>query len=148
MEIQPETWKERLMNVKRFERAISLPFSIDSYGNVASTKDQSKIWADRVRSVVGTTVGERLMRPDFGTSIPFATFSGRELVADITRQELFASFAKFLPALTLESVEISFNEDDHVYAEVRYTLPNQQEMTLSVGLAYISNNAPIYEEFL
>jgi hypothetical protein len=42
MEVQPETWKERLMNVKRFERAISLPFSIDSYGNVASTKTKAK----------------------------------------------------------------------------------------------------------
>jgi len=136
------------MNAKRFERAVSLPFSIDSYGNVASTKDQSKIWADRVRSVVGTTVGERIMRPGFGTNVPFATFNGRELVAETTRQELFASFAKFLPALTLETVEISFNEDDHVYAEVTYTLPNQQEMTLTVGLAYLSGDAPIYEEFL
>ena len=102
------------MNVKRFERAISLPFSIDSYGNVASTKDQSKIWADRVRSVVGTTVGERLMRPDFGTSIPFATFSGRELVAEITRQELFASF---------ESTKKQINEllDSELTEEKSYT---------------------------
>jgi phage baseplate assembly protein W len=133
---------------KSFERAISLPFSIDSYGNVSTTKDQSKIWADKVRSVVGTTVGERLMRSDFGTNIPYATFNGRELVAETTRQELFSSFAKFLPALTLEKVSVTFNENDHVYADVTYTLPNQQEMTLTVGLAYISGDAPIYEEFL
>lgn len=136
------------MDTKRYELAISLPFSIDSYGNVSSTKDQSKIWADRVRSVVGTTVGERLMRPNFGTNIPFATFNGRELVAEIARQELSASFSKFLPALTLESVSVRFTEDDHVYADVTYALPNQEEMTLSVGLAYISGNSPIYEEFL
>lgn len=130
------------------ERAISLPFSIDSYGNVASTKDQSKIWADKVRSVVGTTVGERIMRPNFGTNIPYATFNGKELVAEITKQELFSSFSKFLPSLTLLNVEVTVSEDSYVYAAVTYTLPNQEEMTMTVGLAYISGDAPIYEEFL
>ena len=131
-----------------FERAVSLPFSIDSYGNVASTKDQSKIWADKVRSVIGTTVGERIMRPDFGTNIPYATFNGKELVAEITKRELFSSFIKFLPALTLQDVVVTVSEDSYVYVDVTYTLPNQEEMTMTVGLAYISGNAPIYEEFL
>jgi phage baseplate assembly protein W len=130
------------------ERAVSLPFSIDSYGNVASTKDQSKIWADKVRTVVGTVVGERIMRPDFGTNIPYATFNGKELVAEITRQELFASFIKFLPALTLQTVEVTVSEDSYVYADVTYTLPNQEEVTMMVGIAYLSGNAPIYEESL
>lgn len=136
------------MVIQNFERTISLPFSIDSYGNVASTKDQSKIWADKVRSVIGTTVGERIMRPDFGTNIPYATFNGKELVAEITKQELFASFAKFLPALTLQNVQVTVSEDSYVYADVTYTLPNQEEMTMTVGLAYISGTAPIYEESL
>lgn len=133
---------------QHYERAISLPFSIDSYGNVSSTKDQSKIWADKVRSVVGTTVGERVMRPDFGTQIPFATFNGRQVVADATKRELYTAFAKFLPALTLQNVEVTFGEDDIVAADVTYALPNQEEVTLTVGLAYITGDAPIYEEFL
>lgn len=136
------------MVMQNSEKAISLPFSIDSYGNVASTKDQSKIWADKVRTVVGTTVGERIMRPDFGTNIPYATFSGRELVAEITRQELFSSFLKFLPALTLQNVEVTVSEDSYVYADVTYALPNQEEVTMTVGIAYLSGNAPIYEESL
>lgn len=131
-----------------FERAISLPFSIDSYGNVSSTKDQSKIWADKVRSVIGTTVGERIMRPNFGTNIPYSTFNGKELVAEITKQELFSSFSTFLPALRLENVNVTVSEDSYVYADITYTLPNREEMTMTVGLAYISGNAPIYEEFL
>jgi phage baseplate assembly protein W len=136
------------MAIGHFERAISLPFSIDSYGNVSSTKDQSKIWADKVRSVVGTSVNERVMRAEFGTKIPFATFNGRELVAEITRRELFSAFAKFLPALTLQEVSVSFGDDDQVIAEITYSLPNQQDITTTIGLAYISGNSPIYEEFL
>jgi len=130
------------------ERAISLPFSIDSYGNVSSTKDQNKMWADKVRTVVGTTLGERVMRPDFGTQIPYATFNGRQIVADATKRELFTAFAKFLPALTLQSVDVKFGEEDVVSADVTYALPNQEEVTITVGLAYIAGNAPIYEEFL
>lgn len=136
------------MAIQNSERSISLPFSIDSYGNVSSTKDQSKIWADKVRSVIGTTVGERIMRPDFGTNIPYATFDGKELVAEITKRELFVSFSKFLPALTLQNVEVTVSEDAYVYADVTYALPNQEEVTMTVGLAYISGNAPIYEESL
>jgi phage baseplate assembly protein W len=136
------------MASKHFERAISLPFSIDSYGNVSSTKDQSKIWADKVHSVVGTTFGERVMRSEFGTKIPFATFNGRQLVAEVTRRELFNAFAKFLPALTLQDVAVSFGDEDQVIAEITYSLPNQQDVTTTIGLAYISGNSPIYEEFL
>jgi phage baseplate assembly protein W len=136
------------MASKHFERAISLPFSIDSYGNVASTKDQSKIWADKVRSVIGTNVGERIMRAEFGTKVPFATFNGQQIVAEITRREIFAAFAKNLPALSLQNVSVSFGDEDQVIAEVTYSLPNQQEVTTTIGLAYISGNSPIYEEFL
>lgn len=136
------------MSSKHFERAISLPFTIDSYGNVASTKDQNKIWADKVRSVIGTSVGERLMRSDFGTKIPYSTFNGQQLVAEATRKEIFAAFAKFLPALNVRDVAVSIGEESQVFAEVTYSLPNQQEVTTTVGLAYISGNAPIYEEFL
>jgi phage baseplate assembly protein W len=133
---------------QNIERAISLPFSIDSYGNVSSTKDQTKIWADKVRSVVGTTVGERVMRTDFGTQIPYATFNGRQVVADATKRELYTAFAKFLPALTLQEVDVTFSEDTLVSADVTYALPNQEEVTITVGLAYIAGDAPIYEEFL
>jgi hypothetical protein len=88
------------------------------------------------------------MRPTFGTNIPYATFNTKELVAEITKQELFSSFAKFLPSLTLQEVKVTVSEDSYVYADVSYTLPNQEEMTMTVGLAYLSGSTPIYEEFL
>ena len=53
------------------EIAMSLPFSIDPYGKVSSTTDQKKIWADKVRSVLGTALRERVMLPTFGTLIPY-----------------------------------------------------------------------------
>ena len=60
------------------EKSLSLPFSIDAYGKVSVTSEQSKIWADRVRSVLGTSLRERVMRPTFGTLIPYAIFEGAE----------------------------------------------------------------------
>jgi phage baseplate assembly protein W len=50
------------------EKTIALPFSVDPYGKVTVASDQSKIWADRVRSVIGTFLRERVMRPEFGTN--------------------------------------------------------------------------------
>ena len=44
------------------EKTLALPFSVDPYGKISVTSEQSKIWADRVRSVIGTTLRERVMR--------------------------------------------------------------------------------------
>ena len=57
------------------EIALSLPFSLNSYGGIAVATEQSKIWADRVRSVLGTSRRERLMHPEIGPLIPFAVFT-------------------------------------------------------------------------
>ena len=76
------------------ERAISLPFSIDSYGGVATTTDQSKIWADKVRSVLGTMLRERVMRPDFGTVIPYSLFNGETSAVDEIRGEVSKAFGE------------------------------------------------------
>ena len=131
------------------EKAIALPFSIDSYGKVASTQEQSKIWADRVRSVLGTTIRERVMRPTLGTFIPFALFNSDETASSQVDSEVRKAFVDQLPLLTLEKVNVTVDQYTNVRnVEVVYALPNNEIVSTVVGLVVVDGANPIYQELL
>jgi phage baseplate assembly protein W len=135
--------------MSKVEMAITLPFSIDSTGNVSRTFDQSKIWADRVRSVIGTLKSERVMNGTFGTSIPDTVFGNFDTIKDAITREVTDSFAAFLPQLTLEEVSVVSNEAENtVYADIRYALPNNKVSSVMVGIATITGNNIINEVYL
>jgi len=137
------------MTIKVSEIAVALPFTISSYGNVATTTEQSKIWADRVRSAIGTMLGERVMRPNYGSNIPHNMFDNEsETVSRIT-DEVTDIFFRELPLLTLTSVDVSFDENQNlISADIVYALPNDQIVATNVGVASISGNNPISQETL
>jgi len=131
------------------EKTFALPFSIDSYGNINSTSDQSKIWTDRVRSVLGTTVRERVMRPGFGTLIPFSLFDTESSAISQVTTEVNKAFITQLTLLRLDKVNVTIDEYTNVLTvEVIYALPNNEVVSTLVGVALIDGANPIYEELL
>jgi len=131
------------------EYAISLPFSVDSYGKVASSTDQSKIWADRVRSVLGTTIRERVMRPNFGTLIPFALFNTETGAIAQVEAEVNKAFSQQLGLLSLQKVNVTVDQYTNVLTvEAIYGLPNNEVVSTVVGLVLVDGANPIYQELL
>ena len=129
------------------EKAIALPFSINSFGKIADTTELKKIWADKVRSVVGTALRERVMRPEFGTDVPSSVFETTEDADAQIRTEVIAAFNSQLPSLTLDDVTSTFDEFTGVMnVEIVYALPNDEVVSTSIGLVSIAGTAPIYEE--
>lgn len=129
------------------EKAISLPFSIDPYGRVSFTTLQSKIWADRVRSVLGTFLRERVMRPNFGTLIPYALFETETSATIQIENEVEKAFNQQLPLLRLQSTNVTFDEYSNVVTvEVIYALPNNETVSTVVGLVLIQGANPPYQE--
>ena len=92
------------------ETALSLPFTVTSYGTVMSTTEQAKIWSDRVRAVIGTNIGERIMNPDFGTLVPEAFMQTTDDAENTIKTEVERAFATELPQLKFSSVTSSFDE--------------------------------------
>jgi phage baseplate assembly protein W len=131
------------------EIAMSLPFSIDPYGKVSSTTDQKKIWADKVRSVLGTALRERVMLPTFGTLIPYALFENdTEAVAEI-KAEVERAFNEHLRLLNLTQTSVSLDQYTNVLTvNVVYGLPNTEVTNTTIGLILIDGTTPAYEEFL
>ena len=129
------------------EKAISLPFRVSPDGNIAFTTDQSRIWADRVKSGLGTILGERIMRSDFGSEVPTLVLDTFSALDEIISSEITSLFANFFPTLVLSGVSVELDETN-AYANitVEYTLPNQDRLVTQIGTAILSGNLPIYEE--
>ena len=131
------------------EKAIALPFAIDPYGKVSSTQEQSKIWADRVRSVLGTAIRERLMRATFGTLIPFALFETDTTAESQIRVEVEQAFVQQLSLLSLQSILVTIDSFTNVLnVEVIYALPNNEVVRTIVGLVLVDGANLIYQELL
>jgi phage baseplate assembly protein W len=128
--------------------AVSLPFSFDAFGNVAVTTSQEKIWGDRVRVAVGTALGERVFRPDYGTTIPQALFDSPDAVKEVIEQDISSVFAQFLPALSFSEVIVDYDSMQNIIAvEVLYSLPGEDELeNVTIGVATLSGNNPITED--
>lgn len=132
-----------------YERAISLPFKIDDFGNIGSTISQEKIWADRVRSAVGTKLNERVLTQEYGTEIPKAALNSPDLAITSIEEEVETAFIRDLPTLELESVIATYEESTGVVsAEVSYFLPSKEQTSVVIGIATLLNNNPIQEELL
>jgi phage baseplate assembly protein W len=132
-----------------YERAISLPFRIDDFGGIASTISQEKIWADRVRSAIGTKLNERVLTQEYGTEIPTAALNSADLAITSIEEEVETAFIRDLPTLELESVIATYEESTGVLsAEVSYFLPSKEQTSVVIGIATLLNNNPIQEELL
>jgi phage baseplate assembly protein W len=131
------------------EVTIALPFSIDPYGKVFSTTSQSKIWSDRVRSIIGTTLRERLMRPTLGTLIPYALFESATSSEAEVKAEVTKAFDSQLPLLRLKETTATIDEYTNIMnATIVYDLPNNETVTTNIGLILIQGTTPAYEELL
>ena len=131
------------------EVTIALPFSIDAYGRVTQTTDQSKIWADKVRSVIGTAYRERVMRPLFGADIPTAMFENQEEAEGIVQELVTTAFASQLEKLALTSISTFYDDyTNTLNVEIVYALPNEEIVTTTIGLIAISGNQIPFEENL
>lgn len=131
------------------EVALTLPFSINPYGSVATTTDQSKIWSDRVRFVIGTNLQERILEPEFGTLVPTAFMETSDDAQSTIETEVERAFQQQLELLTFDSVEISF--DDYTgttNVNITYGLPNGEVTNTVVAISYISGNNQSVQENL
>ena len=129
------------------EITMALPFSIDAYGKIASTDQQSKIWADRVRSVIGTALGERVMRPEFGTEVPYAELQTADDASSQIETTVLHAFEQQLSRLRLQQVTSVLDEyTGTLNVNIIYALPNQDLVTTTLGFASIRGNNPPIEE--
>jgi phage baseplate assembly protein W len=131
------------------EKAIALPFRLDSYGKIRVASTSSDIWSDRVLSVMGTLKGERVMEPNFGTWLATYVHGNSSGIEESIQTEVQQGFINHLPLLDLVSTEIVADQfTGSLDVVITYKLPNEDEQTTVIALAAISRKQPIYQENL
>lgn len=131
------------------EKALTLPFAIDPYGSVTTTTEQSKIWSDRVRFVIGTNLQERILAPDFGTLVPSAFMQTADDASALIASEVERAFQLQLELLTFDSVDVSYDEySGTTNVNIVYGLPNGEVTNTVVAISYISGNNQSVQENL
>lgn len=114
-------------------KAISFPFTLDPFGKTSSTTDQRKIYQDRVLTLLSTAVGERPMRPTYGTNIATAMFENQGNVEKAINDSVRSAISKWIPEVTVNDVIIKgFLDTGAVTVELNVTLPDFIEDSITV----------------
>jgi len=123
-------------------KAISFPFTLDPFGKTASTTDQRKIYQDRVLTLLSTAVGERPMRPTYGTNIATAMFENQGNVEKAINDAIRSAISKWIPELTVNNIFLKgFLDTGAVNVELNVSLPDFIEDNITVVTTTLNPDA-------
>ena len=127
------------------------PFRVDPQGRIAFTSDPKQVLRNRVRTIIGTEVGERVMRPAYGTPLQSMLFEGDdEMTATIISSDIERALEEYEPGIVVHSVtaESSDQLDGVVEVAVTYSAANSplETLTIPVNTAILYRGGAIDEE--
>jgi len=103
---------------------IAFPMRIAPSGGIALVSREREI-EEAIRLILGTTPGERPMRPEFGSRISEHVFSpANASTAGQLAYEVRVALERWEPRIDVEGVEVSFDEADAgvLYLDVQYRI--------------------------
>jgi len=110
-------------------KAISLPFRLDSFGNIATSTELPKILGDRVKTVVSTALEERVMRPSFGCSLPNNLFEISLDAPGFADGQIQAAFTEWLPEVLFVATELTQSDAGTLALNVVYRIPRYEQVS-------------------
>ena len=107
----------------------AFPLELDQTGSFKLVTDDREI-EQAIRLIIGTTPGERPMRPQFGCAISQFVFA--EATASTTGQiaaEVQRSLTRWEPRIDLDDVLVTIDDNDRslLYIDVRYRIKDTND---------------------
>lgn len=131
---------------------VKLPFQLNDSGNIANITDVLDNAKQKMRMVLLTNPGEKLMDPEFGvgltrylfqnkyyfeydgTSDPINASKYTDLIAQL-KSSIVAKIQKYVSEVTISNVQIT-NEDNKIYVRIDYVLSDfiedSYELTINI----------------
>lgn len=109
-------------SVRKPAGEILLPFSVGGFGGIDFTNDPVRRAVDHIQSLIMTRIGERVMRPDYGSEIwnyvfePAPHFAAAELSSRLT-----SALSQWEPSLRIVDITPTSVDADGVYIAVMIT---------------------------
>jgi hypothetical protein len=114
-------------------KAISYPFTFDPFGVVFTTEDQTKIYQDRILTLLSTAVGERPMRPTYGTNVAKAMFENQTDATTAIDAAIRSAIEIWIPEINVETIKVSsFDPNGAVGVEVNVSLPDFTSTSVNI----------------
>ena len=107
----------------------AFPLRTDATGRIALVSREREI-EESIRLILGTAIGERPMRPEFGCGIHEYVFAPADSeTANKIAAEVRASLRRWEPRIRVRDVVVSFDEADTstLYIDIRYALGNTND---------------------
>lgn len=124
--------------------AISFPFTLDPFGVLETTDLASKIWTDRVLTLLSTNIGQRPILTDYGTDIMRYLFENENNTALGIDQAIRSAIANWLPEISVKEIDINnIDSDGRLIVNLTILLPDSTIKTLNVSTAIFSLDGTI-----
>jgi uncharacterized protein len=105
-------------------RGWAFPLRTDATGGIAMVSREREI-EEAIRLILGTSPGERPMRPEFGCRIHEFVFASADgATASLVASEVNRALAQWEPRINVEDVAVSFDATDIgvLYIDIRYSI--------------------------
>lgn len=124
--------------------AISFPFTLDPFGALETTDLPSKIWTDRVLTLLSTNIGQRPILTDYGTDIMRYLFENENNTALGVDQAIRSAIANWLPEISVKEISITnVDSEGRFVVDLTILLPDSTIKTLDVSKAILSLDGTI-----
>jgi phage baseplate assembly protein W len=132
------------MDWSAMSSAISFPFTLDPFGVLETTDLPSKIWTDRVLTLLSTNIGQRPILTDYGTDIMRYLFENENNTALGVDQAIRSAIANWLPEISVKEISITnVDSEGRLVVELTILLPDSTIKTLDVSKAILSLDGTI-----
>jgi phage baseplate assembly protein W len=105
-------------------RGWAFPVRVDATGGIALVSREQEI-EEAIRLILGTSPGERPMRPEFGCRIHEYLFASADAeTANAITREVRSALQRWEPRIDVTDVVVTFDGLDHtlLYNDVRYSI--------------------------
>ena len=125
-------------------RAINFPFTLNPFGRADTITTESKIYLDRLLTLMSTQVGQRPMLPEYGTDLARALFENEDDFFLAARTAITNAVSLWLPELRIDKLELE-NLDEQGFANIKVIveLPGAKITSLTINTAIFGANGMI-----
>ncbi len=110
-------------------QGLAFPLRTDVTGGIALVSDHVEI-EEAMRLILGTSYGERPMRPEFGCGIHNFVFApANATTAGQLAFEVRRSLVRWEPRIDLVDIDVSFDDQDQttLYIDIRYSIRGEND---------------------
>lgn len=106
-------------------KTINYPFTLDVLGKIVTTKDDSKIYLDRILTLLSTPASTRPMDPRYGADIFRSLYETGHDYEQAIREAILSAISTYLPQIIVDSIAVlEADESGYSNIEIYFTFPD------------------------